>query len=267
MAPITLATTPTTPATAPTTPTTHRPLPRYKGRTIDNTDLIKAIDQVSHKLSETLTLVDSNENQSTKQVPLHHNGSTRPVRARRLTWLDTDLVVTTTLEGHMVRLRPVPTPGLRLYEYQALMEDCQTLPYGLKNTASEYAYHTPHLFTGPMECDRVSDLCFLDMPRPSPGNAVNMVRVREHCDGSVHTLLENGGSSTGSTHTEVEHLDDEYDLDPLPYPSGFSLILRFPPRQGAMVLNVSNDEPVVVGETDDQRQLREQRNVDRAERN
>jgi hypothetical protein len=28
----------TTLATAPTTPTTHRPLPRYKGRIIDNTD-------------------------------------------------------------------------------------------------------------------------------------------------------------------------------------------------------------------------------------
>jgi hypothetical protein len=41
----------TTPATAPTTPTTRRPLPRYKGRVIDNTDMIEAIDQVSHKLS------------------------------------------------------------------------------------------------------------------------------------------------------------------------------------------------------------------------
>jgi hypothetical protein len=44
MAPITLATALTTPATAPTTPTTRRPLPRYKGRMIDNTDLIEAID-------------------------------------------------------------------------------------------------------------------------------------------------------------------------------------------------------------------------------
>jgi hypothetical protein len=126
------------------------------------------------------------------------------------------------------------------------MEDCQALPYGLKNTASEYAFRTPHLFMGSMERDRVLDLCFLDMPRPSAGNAVNMVSVREHCDSSVHTLPENGGSSTGSTHTEVEHLDDEYDLDPLPYPPSFSLIPRFPPRRGAMVLNVSNEKPVVM---------------------
>jgi hypothetical protein len=33
-----------------------------------------------------------------------------------------------------------------------------------------------------------------------------------------------------------------------------------------MVLNVSNDEPVVMGETDEQQQLREQCNADRAER-
>jgi hypothetical protein len=120
MAPTTLVTTLTTPATAPTTPTTCRPLLRYKGRTIDNTDLIEAIDQVSHKISQTLTLVYSIQNQSTEQVPLHHNRSTRPVRARRPTRLDIDLVVTATPKGRTIRLCPVPTPSLRL-----LMEDCQ----------------------------------------------------------------------------------------------------------------------------------------------
>jgi hypothetical protein len=33
-----------------------------------------------------------------------------------------------------------------------------------------------------------------------------------------------------------------------------------------MVLNVSNDEPAVMGETNEQRQLREQRNADRIQR-
>jgi hypothetical protein len=33
-----------------------------------------------------------------------------------------------------------------------------------------------------------------------------------------------------------------------------------------MVLNISNDEPVVVGETNEQRQLHEQRNTDHTER-
>jgi hypothetical protein len=137
-----------------------------------------------------------------------------------------------------------------------MTKDCQTLTYCLKNAASEYVYRTPHLFMGPTERDHVSDLYFLDIPRPSPDNAVNMVRVQEHREGSVHTLPEDGDSSTGSTrsvHTEVEHLeDDRYDLDPLPYPLGFPQILRFPPRRGNMVLNVSNDEPIVEGETDEQ---------------
>jgi hypothetical protein len=121
-----------------------------------------------------------------------------------------------------------------------------------------------------MEHDHVLDLYFLDIPRPSPGNAVNMVSIWEHHEGSVHTLPEDGDSSTGSTrsvHTKAEHLEDDgYDLDPLPYPLGFSLIPRFLPRRGDMVLNVNNDEPVVQGETDEQWQLRELRNASRAER-
>jgi hypothetical protein len=113
----------TTPAMTLTTLTTRRPLPRYKGRVIDNTDLIEAIDQVGYKLSQTLTLVDLIQNQSTEQVLPNHNRSTRPVRARRPTRLDTDLVVTATPKGHTVRLHLVPTPGLRLFEYQVPMED------------------------------------------------------------------------------------------------------------------------------------------------
>jgi hypothetical protein len=118
---------------------------------IDNTDLIKAINQVGHKLSQTLTLVDSIQNQSTEQVLLHHNRSTRPVWVRCPTRLDTDLVVTATPKGRMIHLCLVPTPGLRLSEYQALTENCQALPYDLRNIASKYVYHTPHLFMGPME--------------------------------------------------------------------------------------------------------------------
>jgi hypothetical protein len=49
---------------------------------------------------------------------------------------------------------------------------------------------------GPTERDHVSDLYFLDIPQPSPGNAVNMVGIQEHHEGSVHTLPEDGDSST-----------------------------------------------------------------------
>jgi hypothetical protein len=65
-----------------------------------------------------------------------------------------------------------------------------------------------------------------------------MVGVWEHRENSIHTLPEDGDSSTGSTcsvHTELEHLNDEYYLDPLSYPPGFPLIPRFLPRRGDMV--------------------------------
>jgi len=72
-------------------------------------------------------------------------------------------------------------------------------------------------------------------------------------------------SSTGSVPTEVLHSEDEnYDLDLPPYPPGFSPFSVFPPWRGDFIFNVSNDEPVVDGETNEQKQLREQGNADRA---
>jgi len=49
-------------------------------------------------------------------------------------------------------------------------------------------------------------------------------------------------------------------------PRGFSRFPVFPPRRGDLVFNVSNDEPVLDGETYEQRQQHEQRNADRAQR-
>ena len=74
-------------------------------------------------------------------------------------------------------------------------------------------------------------------------------------------------SSTGSVPTEVINSEDEYyDLDLPPHPLGFSRFPVFPPRWGDLIFNFSNDEPVVDRETDEQKQLREQRNADRARR-
>jgi len=79
--------------------------------------------------------------------------------------------------------------------------------------------------------------------------------------------INNTNSSTGSIATEVLHPEDEdYDLDLSPYPLGFSRFLVFPPRRGDLVFSVSNDELVVDSETDEQRQQREQRNADCAQR-
>jgi len=88
-----------------------------------------------------------------------------------------------------------------------------------------------------------------------------MVTIRELPDGQAAST----NSSTGSVPTEViNSKDEDYDQDLPPYPPGFSRFPVFLPRWGDLVFNVSGDEPVVDGETDEQRQLRKQRNADRA---
>ena len=59
LGPTTVHLAPTTPASPLATPTTCHPLPRYKGRQIDNTDLLDSIDRVGTKLAETLALVST----------------------------------------------------------------------------------------------------------------------------------------------------------------------------------------------------------------
>ena len=63
-------------ASSSATLTTRRPLPRYKGRQIDNTDLLDSIDRVGTKLAKTLALVSSIQNQPNEQVTTTHNRST-----------------------------------------------------------------------------------------------------------------------------------------------------------------------------------------------
>ena len=100
MAPTTVDLAPTTPASLSAMLTIRPSLPRYKGRQIDNTDLLDSIDRVGTKLAETLALVDSIQNQPTEQVTTTHNRSTRPAQASRPARLGTDLVVTPHLLRH-----------------------------------------------------------------------------------------------------------------------------------------------------------------------
>ena len=67
---------PTMPASSSATPTTRRPLPRYKRRQIDNTDLLDSIDRVGTKLAKTLALVSLIQSQPNEQVTTTHNRST-----------------------------------------------------------------------------------------------------------------------------------------------------------------------------------------------
>ena len=66
----------TMPASPSATPTTCHPLPRYKGKHIDNTDLLDSIDWVGTKLAETLALVSTIQSQPNEQVTTPHNRST-----------------------------------------------------------------------------------------------------------------------------------------------------------------------------------------------
>ena len=50
---------PITPTTITTTPRARPPLPRYKGKWVDNSNLLEAIDRADHKLLEASNLVDS----------------------------------------------------------------------------------------------------------------------------------------------------------------------------------------------------------------
>ena len=122
---------PTMPTSSSATPTTRRPLPRYKGKQIDNTDLLNSIDRVSTKLAETLALVSTIQSQRNEQVTAPHNRSTRPARTSRPARLGTDLVVLSTPEGRSANRRPASAMGLRLSEYAASTENHQVQPYGL----------------------------------------------------------------------------------------------------------------------------------------
>ena len=78
LAPTTVHLAPTTPASSSAMPTTRRLLPHYKGKQVDNTDLLDSIDRVSTKLAETLALVSTIQSQPNEQVTAPHNRSTRP---------------------------------------------------------------------------------------------------------------------------------------------------------------------------------------------
>ena len=63
LAPTTVHLALTTPASSSAMPTTRRLLLRYKGKQIDNTDLLNSIDRVGTKLAETLALVSTIQSQ------------------------------------------------------------------------------------------------------------------------------------------------------------------------------------------------------------
>ena len=229
-----------TAASAPTmlTPSTRPPLSRYKGKEVDGSDLFRALDLADLKLLKASRIVDRISRQSDQVAPTDPFNSCRPTRVVTHERLGTSLTITSTPSGRSVELKADLDQGS---------------PYGLNNSAVYYSRHVQSLFNGAGWLPKRSS-------RPAR-HYVNMVTIRELPDGQASSK----NSSTGSVPTEVINSEDEdYDLDLPPYPPGFSRFPIFPPRRGDLVFNVNGDESVVDGETDEQRQLREQRNADRA---
>ena len=224
------------------TPTqrTRPPLPRYRAKRVDNSDLLQALDRADHKLLEASNLVDSISRRPDQAAVTNFFDSRRSTRVSTHKRSKTSLTIMSTPAGRIVKLKTA-SPD-------------QNCPYGLSNVADQFSQHTQSLFgkAGLLPSQN----------RRAARHFLNMV--------SIHTLPEekssSTNSSTGSVPTEVLHPEDEdYDLDLPPCPLEFPRFPVFPLRRGDLVLNVSNDEPAVEGETDEQRQQREQRNADRAQ--
>ena len=232
----------TTAASTPITltPSTRPPLPRYRGKKVDDSDLFRALDRADLRLLEASQLVDGISRRSDQVALTDSFDSCRPTRVVTHEQLGTSLTITTTPTGRSVKLKAAPD---------------QSSPYGLNNSADHYSRHIQSLFNragwSPRQNSRVAR------------HYVNMVSIQVLPNDKAAST----NSSTGSVPTEVLNSEDEdYDLDLPPYSLGFSRFPVFPPRRGDLIFNVSNDEPVVDRETDEQKQLREQRNADRTRR-
>ena len=195
---------PITPTTVMMTPRARPLLPRYKGKRVDNSDLLHALDRADHKLLEASNLVDSISRKPDQASAPNFFDSHRPARVTMHERLGTSLTITSTTAGWTVKPK---TASLD-----------QNFPHGLSNAADQFSRHTQSLF-GNMSLS-------LSHNRRTARHFINMV--------SICTLPEDKSDSTnssiGSVPTEVLHPEDkDYDLDLPPYPPGFSRFPVFPP--------------------------------------
>jgi len=95
-------------ASAPTmetlTPSTQPPLPRYKGKKIDGSDLLRALDRADLKLLEASRLVDGISRQPDQAAPTDSFNSHQPTRVVTHEQLGTSLTITSTPSGQSVKL-------------------------------------------------------------------------------------------------------------------------------------------------------------------
>ena len=124
----------TTAASIPITPTpsTQPPLPRYRGKKVDDSDPFRALDRADLRLLEASRLVDGISRRSDQVVPTDSFDSCRPTRVFTHEQLGTSLTRTSTPTGRSVELKADPD---------------QISPYGLNNSADHYSRHIQSLLT------------------------------------------------------------------------------------------------------------------------
>ena len=120
-----------TAASTPTmlTPSTRPPLPRYKGKKVDGSDLLRALDRADLKLLEASRLVDGISRQSDQAAPMEFFNSCLPTRVVTHERLGTSLTIISTTSGRSVELKANPD---------------QSSLYGINNSA----VHIQSLFNG-----------------------------------------------------------------------------------------------------------------------
>jgi len=178
------------------TPRSRPPLPCYKAKRVDNSDLLQALDHADHKLLEASNLVDSILRKSEQAATSNFFDFRRPTRVSTHERLETSLTITSTTTGRTVKFKTA-SPD-------------QNFPHGLSNAADQFSRHTDSLF-------RKMGLSPGQTCRPAR-HFVNMLSIRILPDDKA----TNTNSSTRSVPTKVLHSEDEdYDLDLPPYPPSF----------------------------------------------
>ena len=185
------------PTTRMTAPSSRPPFPLYKGKEIDCSDLLQALDRADSKLLEVSQLIDGVLRRPDQAARADFSKFRRPTRVATHERLGTSLTITSTPSGRSVELKK------------------EDYPCGLNNSASVYSQHVQSVFSKAGWS-----------PTRNNRHHVNMVTIRELRDGQVSST----NSSTGSVPTEVINTEDEgYDLDFPSHPPGFDRFPIFPP--------------------------------------
>jgi len=87
------------------TPRTRPPLPHYKAKQVENSDLLQSLDRADLKLLEASNLVDSISRKSDQAASTNFFDSRRPTRVTTHEQLEASLTITSNPTGRSVKLK------------------------------------------------------------------------------------------------------------------------------------------------------------------